>query len=100
MDMIDDHEHQLRMRKVTTELGRLLYVARTAKGISQECAALDAGISVPTYSKLERMFSSSGDALNPTLDTLLRVLDALDMPLPTPDIRREEAMRGRSTPVP
>lgn len=55
---------------------------RTQKGLSQEQVAFSAGIAVQTYSCLERGRSPAGGDANPTLDTILRILAALDLDVP------------------
>lgn len=60
-------------------IGRTLATAREAQGLSQEAVALRAGIAVVTLSNLERGVSSAGTHSNPTLDTLIRLFDVLDI---------------------
>ncbi|MBO9626650.1 MAG: helix-turn-helix transcriptional regulator [Microbacterium sp.] len=55
-----------------------LYRVRTSRGLSQEGLALRAGIAVPTYGRLERT-GKGGGVSHVTLETLLRVLDALEL---------------------
>lgn len=67
-------------------IGALLSRTRLAQGLSQEDVAHRAQISVHTYASLERLRSRSGSLPNPTLETLVRVFRALDLPLdPSPD---------------
>lgn len=56
--------------------------ARLAKGLSQEDAAHRAGVSVYTYASIERGHGSFGRTPNPTLETVLRIMWALDMNTP------------------
>lgn len=55
-----------------------LYKLRTSRGLSQEGLALRAGIAVPTYGRLERI-NCRKEASHVSLDTFLRVVDALDL---------------------
>nr|WP_091476921.1 helix-turn-helix transcriptional regulator [Microbacterium azadirachtae] len=57
----------------------MLRMARLEKGASQEQLALDAGITVYTYGGLERGHTPRGDEVNPTFDTVMRILHALDI---------------------
>lgn len=59
-------------------LGERLRQIRERKGLSQEQVALDAGITVNTYGCIERGRMPRGAAINPTLDTLFRILEALE----------------------
>lgn len=60
------------------DLGIHLRRIRLQKGLSQERVAFDAGITVGTYGSIERGRHPRGDAVNPTLDTLFRIFEALD----------------------
>lgn len=64
-------------------VGRTLASAREARGLSQESVALSAGIAVVTLSNLERGVSSSGMPSNPTLATMLRLFEVLDIEVAT-----------------
>jgi len=64
-------------------IGRTLAAAREAHGLSQEAVALRAGIAVVTLSNLERGVSSCGTPSNPTLGTLLRLFDVLNIEVVT-----------------
>lgn len=81
MAILTELEHRQRKLKASDELARIIRSARLARGMSQEQVALDAGIALYTYSCLERGIATSGDAANPTLDTVLRVFGALDLDL-------------------
>lgn len=70
----DEREAQKRALRI---LGEALYQERLSRGFSQEEVALRAKLSVATYSTLERGFSSSGTLANPTLETLVRVMEIL-----------------------
>jgi transcriptional regulator with XRE-family HTH domain len=72
-------------------LGRTLRAIRSQRGLSQEQVALDAGIAVYTYGCLERGSTPSGMPTNPTLDTILRVLEALEVDLPVIEISNRTA---------
>ena len=61
--------------RTCTEIVRLLKEERKAQGISMEDLAAKAGLSQSMISLLER------DLRNPTLDTLLRIADTLDVDL-------------------
>lgn len=63
----------------TTSIGALstwLYHARVARGLSQESLALLAGISVPTYGRIERA-GLKGSLGRVSLDTFLRLVAVL-----------------------
>ncbi|WP_367575767.1 helix-turn-helix domain-containing protein [Microbacterium algihabitans] len=60
-------------------LSDLLRTTRTMHGLSQEDVAFKAGLAVVTYGSLERGQSRNGGFANPTLDTFLRVFDALSV---------------------
>lgn len=64
------------------EVGEDLRAHRLERGMTQEQVALRAGISVQTYSCLERGCSPSGGVANPTMATLIRILDALEIEAP------------------
>jgi transcriptional regulator with XRE-family HTH domain len=72
-------DHQDQCRAVAQRIGYRLRLARARNGLSQEQVAFDAGIAVQTYSKLERGEATSGGYANPTIATLLRILEALSM---------------------
>ena len=59
-------------------LGRWLQQVRVSKGMSQERVAITAELAVSTYGRLERSVTG-GDWANPTLETFLRVLVALEV---------------------
>lgn len=61
----------------TPTLSEWLYTLRTARGLSQEALALRAGISVPTYGRLERA-SLQGAKIRATLDTIICLVAALE----------------------
>lgn len=63
-------------------LSRRIRRARVDKGLSQEDAAFQAGISIYTYTCVERGRATAGTTPNPTLDTVLRILWALELPPP------------------
>lgn len=58
------------------------FEARLNAGRSQEDVAIAAGISVQTYSRIEGGRSAPCGDVNPTLSTLLRVYQALELPSP------------------
>ena len=60
-------------------LGRILRDTRKMKGLSQTAAGKSVGIDQPTLSKIER------GASNVRIDTLFRLLAALDMDLTVSD---------------
>jgi len=64
-----------RREAICSEVVRLLKEERKSKGISMEDLAARAGLSQSMISLLER------DLRNPTLDTLLRIADTLDVDL-------------------
>ena len=70
-------EFNERRRQAVQMLGKLIHTARIAKGWSQERVALEAGVSVMTYSTLERGFAKNGELANPTPDTIVRVMGVL-----------------------
>lgn len=74
-----DQERLLKRRAQARALGTMLRMARLVKGASQEQLALDAGIMVYTYGGLERGHTPRGDEVNPTFDTVMRILHALDI---------------------
>lgn len=57
-------------------VGERIRVARIARNLTQEDVAHAAGMNLSYYGKLERGQN------NPTLDTLIRVADVIDAPLP------------------
>lgn len=59
--------------------------------MTQEQVALAAGISVHTYSSLERGQSPTGGVANPTIDTILRVLTVLEVELVRMDLPEASA---------
>ncbi|MFB8191350.1 helix-turn-helix domain-containing protein [Microbacterium sp. NPDC055988] len=65
------------------KLAEQLLQIRTARGLSQEQVAHAANLSTYTYSCLERGVSPSGGPANPTLETLLRTFDALQIVPPS-----------------
>ncbi|WP_413775524.1 helix-turn-helix transcriptional regulator [Microbacterium sp. J1-1] len=60
-------------------LGETLRRARLRKGLSQEQIAHQAAITVRAYGCIERGVAPSGQAANPTIRTLLLVLDTLEI---------------------
>jgi len=54
---------------------------RESKGLTQERLAQLAEVTTPTYQRLEKGFSASGEPLNPKAFTLLRVCRALGITL-------------------
>ena len=65
-----------------TNLGVGLERARIAQHLSQEEVAFAATVSVQTYGSLERGMTQGGRYTNPTLQTLLMVFQALEIPVP------------------
>ncbi|WP_306323730.1 MULTISPECIES: helix-turn-helix transcriptional regulator [unclassified Streptomyces] len=57
------------------EVGELIRAARLSVRMTQEALALEAGIDRPSVVRIEAGQQS------PTLDTLIRIADALDVPL-------------------
>lgn len=74
-----DQERTQRRRTQARALGMMLRKARLRKGVSQEQLALAAGITVYTYGGLERGHTPRGGEVNPTFDTVMRILHALDI---------------------
>lgn len=74
--------HETRRRRAIDALSNDLRIVRHAAGMTQEQVALAADISVHTYSSLERGQSPSGAEANPTIDTVLRILEALRIEIP------------------
>jgi len=64
---------------VTQSLGIVLQRERLVRDLSQEFVAQNAGLAVITYGSLERGQSRSGGPANPTLETLLRVFEVLEI---------------------
>ncbi|HAS32417.1 MAG TPA: hypothetical protein DCS84_08980 [Microbacterium sp.] len=64
-------------RRWTSELAEHLRNARARKNLSQEQVAHAAGVSLNTYTRLER--DTPGALPNPTVRTVLRILDVLDL---------------------
>ncbi|MFJ6073725.1 helix-turn-helix domain-containing protein [Streptomyces sp. NPDC093065] len=56
-------------------IGNRIRDARLHANLTQEAVALRAGIRIATYSRIENGHAS------PVLDTLIRIADALDVPL-------------------
>lgn len=71
------------------KLGARIRDLRRAKGISQAKTCQAVGMSVDTWSRLER-----GDGQEPRLSTLMRVADALDVNLGDLFPRRDESLAG------
>ena len=65
---------------VALRFGRWLREVRGERGMSQEGVALAAGVAVDTYCRIERSISA-GRWANPTLETTLRVILALNVDL-------------------
>lgn len=72
----------LTLGTAASHLGVGLGRVRLAKALSQEQVAFAADISVQTYGSLERGMTQGGRYTNPTLQTLLLVFQALDIPVP------------------
>lgn len=69
-------------RAFFTALGELasgVRDAREKRGWSQEHVAHHAGVSVTTYASLERLENPRGELPNPSLETIVRILWALDL---------------------
>ena len=64
------------------ELAKRCREARARLGISQEEVAARAGVTVATYGCIERGRSISGALVNPTMDTLVRVLEVVGLEAP------------------
>lgn len=79
MTRVDDSEFLHRYRSAVRDLATRLRGHREAQGQSQEQVAHDAGISVQTYSCLERSATFVGGKANPTLETIMRVFAALEL---------------------
>jgi DNA-binding XRE family transcriptional regulator len=79
LPVLNDDRHRQMRRVAAAQIGESLHQARVARGLSQEAVAHRAGISVFTYCHLERGYSSDGGPTNPRLDTLLKVLDVLEL---------------------
>lgn len=60
-------------------LGTNLNRARSAKGLSQERLAHEAGIALFTYQKMEKGESNPGDPANPTVRVLMSLAAALEI---------------------
>ena len=71
-------------------VGDRLREARVARGLTQEQLSFRAGLSRPYISQLER------DLRSPTVDTLFRICDALEVPA-ADIVRRVDAARKRQT---
>lgn len=56
-------------------IGEQIRAARKAAGLTQESVAIEAGLSLANYNRIEQGHSS------PLLDTLIRVADAIGAPL-------------------
>lgn len=75
------------------EVGRRLFEARAARGLSQERVAHLAGIAGFTYQKFEKGESRPGTPMNPRLTTLIALCQVLEIPIeellagPWPDMR-------------
>ncbi|MCM8553994.1 helix-turn-helix domain-containing protein [Streptomyces sp. STCH 565 A] len=65
-------EHVLARRRA---IGTRMRAARLHANLTQETVALRADIRIATYSRIENGHAS------PVLDTLIRIADALDVPL-------------------
>ena len=63
-------------QQYANRLGERIRLLRRTKGVSQGTACNAVGMSVDTWSRLER-----GDGQEPKLSTLMRVADALDVEL-------------------
>ena len=74
MTFLPDHAHAGRRRTQARAFGQVVRNARLRKGLSQERVAHDAGITVYTYGGIERGRSPRGGDVNPTFDTMLRIL--------------------------
>ncbi|WP_375384404.1 helix-turn-helix transcriptional regulator [uncultured Microbacterium sp.] len=74
--------HRADHRAVLAHLiARVLRSARARAGLTQEQVAHSAGIAVITYGSLERARSSRGAGSNPTLETISRVFNVLNIDL-------------------
>lgn len=73
-----EKRHQRRYAKAVRALSARLRAARVAQQLSQEHVAEAAGIAVQTYRRLER---GRPGQMNPTVDTVLRVMCVLDLHL-------------------
>src|SRR5205085_404303 len=82
----------VRVRRVTSQFSALLRRFRRAKGLTQEELAERSGLSVRTIRRLE-----TGESVNPQLDTVRLLADALGL---TPDERAQllAAAGGQVTP--
>lgn len=80
MSALSEHEYREIRIEAAQRLAILLRHFRQARGLSQERVAQEAGLALYTYSCLERATTPSGRVANPTLDTLIRVLHALEVP--------------------
>ncbi|OZB80246.1 MAG: hypothetical protein B7X41_18230, partial [Microbacterium sp. 14-71-5] len=76
---LTDLELAHRRRAQARAFGAMLRKARLLKGVSQEQLALEAGITVYTYGGLERGHTPRGGEVNPTMDTVMRIIHALDI---------------------
>lgn len=100
MTSVDETEHLSRRHEVAARFGAMLRATRLTQGISQERVALDAGLAVFTYSALERAESATGTIANPTLDTILRVCEALDLvPLGVAQATRTDVQKPVLSPL-
>jgi transcriptional regulator with XRE-family HTH domain len=77
--LISEHEHWLRRDRVVRAVAAHLRAARLGQGLSQEAVAQRAGIAVQTYRSLELNHGALENCCNPTLDTMLRLMYALNM---------------------
>ncbi|WP_076495418.1 helix-turn-helix transcriptional regulator [Microbacterium sp. RURRCA19A] len=78
---VDEGEHALRRKRVASSIGIFIRETREEKGLSQDSVARISGLSTHAYGCLERGVSPSGRDANPTIDTLLRVSEALEIDL-------------------
>ena len=78
---LDETEHRRLRRATVSRLGHTIRCLRQEGGLSQEQVAHSAGITVYTYGSIERGRTPRGHDINPTLDTLLRIANALNTPL-------------------
>lgn len=79
--------------RYAVELGHALKRLRSARGLSQEQLAYEAGLSRYTYQKFEKGESTPGTAANPSLRNVMALAQVLGvslddlLPTPWPDLR-------------
>lgn len=83
MAWVSEDEFRPLYISIVGRFGMRLRNLRARRGLSQEQVAHKAGLAVQTYSCLERGTTPAGGYANPTLETILRVLQVLEVEPPS-----------------